>query len=61
MHTPHPLADVDRPVSRAEESAASAAHWLSNPISEAEKPPTLAQRWAAEPEWPADQEPIWEE
>jgi hypothetical protein len=48
---PHPLADVDRPVTRADESAASAAHWLANPITEAEKLPTLAQRWAAEPEW----------
>jgi hypothetical protein len=51
MHTPRPLADVDRPVTRADESAASAAHWLANPITEAEKLPTLAQRWAAEPEW----------
>jgi hypothetical protein len=61
MRTPHPLADVDRPVTRAEESAASAAHWLAHPISDAEKPPTLAQRWATEPEWPADVEPIWED
>ena len=66
MHTPHPLADhslanVDRPVTRAEVSAASAARWLARPISQAEKPPLLAQRWAAEPEWPADVEPIWED
>jgi hypothetical protein len=51
MPSPRPLADVDRPISQAEESAASAAHCLAHPISQAEKPPTLAQRWAAEPEW----------
>ncbi len=51
MHTPHPLADVDGPITRAEVSAASAAHGVANPISETEKPPTRAQRWAAEPEW----------